>query len=153
MSTRRIIILSLLIFGLISVLWSIPKAKRFVEIDRCLDRGGSWNYVKQECEYGDTNDTWDNKENNIQIDTNKLFNVWSIDPNGPHADFWITQNEFYIADFDGNGSMRYNLWGDSIEVFYPDNLMKGRITFVSNDTLKIIWDNFPTPIVYSAWKK
>jgi len=51
MKKRKSIILIILltIIGLLIY----PKVKRFIEIDICLDKGGSWNYNKSECEYSE----------------------------------------------------------------------------------------------------
>lgn len=51
MKSRKSIILIVLI--IIIGLLIYPKAKRFIEIDICLDKGGSWNYNKEKCEYSE----------------------------------------------------------------------------------------------------
>ena len=44
------------------VVFGVFKAKRWLEIDACLDSGGSWNYQKNRCEY----DTPSKKENRVE---------------------------------------------------------------------------------------
>ncbi len=38
--------------GLLIILtgfWAYPKIDQFLKVDRCLDKGGSWNYESKEC--------------------------------------------------------------------------------------------------------
>ena len=44
------IFLFLAVFGVL-------KVKQWLEIDACLDSGGSWNYEKNRCEYDDPSKT------------------------------------------------------------------------------------------------
>lgn len=37
--------------------FGVLKAKLWLEIDACLDSGGSWNYEKNRCEYDDPSKT------------------------------------------------------------------------------------------------
>ena len=41
----------IIITVLIALLLSIFYIKRWIEIDRCLDSGGHWNYEINKCEY------------------------------------------------------------------------------------------------------
>jgi len=49
------VFLFLAIFGML-------KAKRWLEIDACLDSGGSWNYEKNRCEYDEPSKTTNRAE-------------------------------------------------------------------------------------------
>ena len=76
---------------------------------------------------------------NLAIDTTQAFGIWVQDPDGPHADFWLTSDSFYVVDYDGDGAMPYILDEDKITIFYNDFVQKGIITSTKNDTLKIKW--------------
>jgi hypothetical protein len=89
---------------------------------------------------------------NPTIDTSKFFGIWTYDLDGPHADFRIKRTEFYIVDYDGNGSIPYILNQDSIEVFYPDFVQKGRIISVDNDSMIIKWNEPEEETKYYKWK-
>ncbi|MEL0653272.1 hypothetical protein V6246_17765 [Algibacter sp. TI.3.09] len=78
---------------------------------------------------------------NLAIDTTKAFGIWTQDPNGPHADFWLTKKSFYVVDYDGDAEMPYILDKNEITIFYKDFVQKGRITSTENDTLKIKWSD------------
>ena len=78
---------------------------------------------------------------NLAIDTTKAFGIWTQDPNGPHADFWLTAKSFYVVDYDGDGAMPYVLDKNEITIFYNDFIQKGVITSTKNDTLKIKWSD------------
>lgn len=51
MITKEIKILGFALSVLILGYFGFIKAKRFIEIDSCLDKGGSWNDQKQKCEF------------------------------------------------------------------------------------------------------
>ena len=85
---------------------------------------------------------------NLAIDTTQAFGIWTQDPNGPHADFWLTAKGFLVADYDGNGHMPYILDGNKITIFYNDFVQKGTITSTENDTLKIKWADFEVETKY-----
>ena len=69
---------------------------------------------------------------NLAIDTTQAFGIWTQDPNGPHADFWLTSESFYVVDYDGDN----------------DFIQKGIITSTKNDTLKIKWSDFDIETEY-----
>ncbi|AIZ42466.1 hypothetical protein [Cellulophaga baltica] len=85
---------------------------------------------------------------NLAIDTTKAFGIWTKDPNGPHADFWLTKKSFYIVDYDGDGAMPYILDKNKITIFYNDFIQKGIITSTENDTLKIKWSDIENETEY-----
>jgi hypothetical protein len=90
---------------------------------------------------------------NLEIDTTKAFGIWTQDPNGPHADFWLTANSFYVVDYDGDGEMPYILDKNEITIFYNDFVQKGRITSIENDILKIKWDDIDVETEYVKFKE
>ncbi len=185
-----------LILGLLLIFtgfWAYPKINHFFKIDRCLDRGGKWNYETNECESDpqekhvllqktDSTNSYNQpadeqnrstytvsahntdlenatinrpektKITNPTIDTTKLFKIWTLTPDGPHADFWIKSTEFYIVDYDGDGAMQYILDHDRLTIFHNDFIQKGKIVSVSLDTLKILWDASEKPTLYIEWK-
>ncbi|MCR1025826.1 hypothetical protein NQT66_13470 [Cellulophaga baltica] len=85
---------------------------------------------------------------NLEIDTTKAFGIWTQDPNGPHADFWLTKKSFYIVDYDGDGAMPYILDKNKITVFYNDFIQKGIINSSNKDTLKIKWKDYKEETTY-----
>ena len=85
---------------------------------------------------------------NLAIDTTKAFGIWTQDPNGPHADFWLTAKSFYVVDYDGNGAMPYILDKNEITIFYNDFVQKGVITSTENETLNIKWSDIDEETVY-----
>ena len=85
---------------------------------------------------------------NLAIDTTKVFGIWTLDPNGPHADFWLTAKSFYVVDYDGDGAMPYILDKNEITIFYNDFVQKGVITSTENDTLKIKWSDIEKETEY-----
>ena len=87
------------------------------------------------------------------VDTTLLFGIWTLDPNGPHADFWLTAEDFYVVDYDGDGSMPYILKKDSIEIFYNDFKQKGKIVAVTSDSLSIHWEEAALPTTYVKWEE
>ena len=52
---------------LLLLIITFPKINRFIEIDSCLDKGGSWNYEKEQC------DTINSKEKKKHFVINKLL--------------------------------------------------------------------------------
>ncbi len=89
---------------------------------------------------------------NTKLDTTELFKIWTLDPEGPHADFWFRKAEFYVVDYDGDGAMPYILKGDSLTIYYNDFIQKGKIVSVSKDTLQIHWSESENPTEYVEWK-
>ena len=89
---------------------------------------------------------------NPSIDTSMLFKIWTLDPDGPHADFRITKKEFYVVDYDGDGSMPYILNGDSLTIYYNDFIQKGKVLKVTKDSLIIIWNDVDGPTGFIEWR-
>lgn len=85
---------------------------------------------------------------NLEIDTSNVFGIWTQDPNGPHADFWLTAKSFYVVDYDGNGDMPYILDKNEITIFYNDFIQKGIISSAEKDTLKIKWNDIDVETEY-----
>ena len=90
---------------------------------------------------------------NSKIDTTQLFGVWSQDPNGPHADFWLSKESFLVVDYDGDGHMPYILDDNEITIFYNDFIQAGTIISTANDTLKIKWSDFEKETSYVKFPK
>jgi len=85
------------------------------------------------------------------LNTTLLFATWTIDPDGPHADFVLSRKSFYVVDYDGNGDMAYELKGKHLKVFYPDNIQQGDILALSKDTLTIKWQGAAEISDYVRW--
>lgn len=80
-----------------------------------------------------------------------LFGIWTTDPNGPHADFMINKETYFIVDNDGLSEFPYKIEKDTITISLPDNVTKGIIQKADSDTLVIKWD-FQDPMTYVRWK-
>lgn len=85
------------------------------------------------------------------LDTNLLFDVWTNDPDGPHADFMLTSDYFHVVDYDGNGDMPYELIGNKLKIFYNDFIQEGFIISIDKDKLKIKWKDFENNSEYVRW--
>ena len=174
MNRNRIIILTIGLLIILTGIWTYPKINQFFKVDSCLDKGGGWNYETNKCEFESTEEqdrriytiseyNTDLENENIErpektliknptVDTTNLFKIWTLDPNGPHADFRFNKTEFYVVDYDGDGAMPYILHQDSLTIFYNDFIQKGRIISVGMDTLKIHWTESEIPTTYTEWK-
>ncbi len=75
-----------------------------------------------------------------KFDSKLLFGIWTLDPDGPHADFELTKKSFYLVDYDGDGAMPYIIDQDTIKVYFNDYCSIGLIKNATKDTLKIDWD-------------
>ncbi|MEA4997118.1 MAG: hypothetical protein VB079_11580 [Petrimonas sp.] len=85
------------------------------------------------------------------LDTTLLFDIWTTDPEGPHADFWLTSKSFYVVDYDGDGDMPYELNDINLKIYYNNFIQEGKIISVDKDTLKIMWANFNNINDYVRW--
>jgi len=90
---------------------------------------------------------------NLEIDTTNAFGIWTLDPNGPHADFLFDKDSFYIVDYDGDGAMPYILDKNEITVFYNDFTQKGIINSSNKDTLKIVWKDYEEETIYVKFQQ
>jgi hypothetical protein len=86
-----------------------------------------------------------------QLDTTLLFGIWTTDPDGPHADFWLTSKSFLVVDYDGDGAMPYELTDDEIKIYYNDFIQEGKVISVDKDTLKIMWKEYENINKYVKW--
>ena len=86
------------------------------------------------------------------LDTALLFNTWTVDTDGPHADFVMSKKSFYIVDYDGDADIPYVLNGNNLKIYYIDFIQQGEITAVTKDTLKIVWQD-ADETVYIPWKR
>lgn len=87
------------------------------------------------------------------IDTSLLFNIWTSDPDGPHADFDFSGYSFYVVDYDGDGNMPYELIDHKLKIYYNDFIQEGQIVSVKKDTLAIRWKDFDDVDFYVKWKQ
>lgn len=85
------------------------------------------------------------------LDTAILFGIWTNDPDGPHADFWLTNKSFFVVDYDGDGDMPYELTENKLKIYYNDFIQEGKIISVDKDTLKIMWKDFDNISNYVRW--
>ncbi|AWH83649.1 hypothetical protein HYN59_00305 [Flavobacterium album] len=85
------------------------------------------------------------------LDTTLLFNAWTLDNEGPHADFVFSPKSFFVVDYDGNGDMPYELKGNHLKIYYNDFIQEGEILSVSKDSLKIRWRDAGIA-AYAKWK-
>mgnify|MGYP001768453143 CR=1 FL=1 len=92
-----------------------------------------------------------NNISTLTVSDSALFGIWTTDTNGPHADFMINQETYYIVDNDGQSEFPYNIAKDTITISFPDIITRGTIIKADNDTLIIKWD-FQDPITYVRWK-
>ena len=88
----------------------------------------------------------------LAIDTAQAFGIWTQDPKGPHADFWLTAKSFLVVDYDGDGHMPYILDGNKITIFFNDFIQEGIINSTENDTLKIKWSDIDVEIEYMKFE-
>jgi len=86
-----------------------------------------------------------------RLDTTLLFGIWTSDPDGPHADFQLTNKSFFVVDYDGDGDMPYELKDTNLKIYYNDFIQEGKIISVDKDTLKIMWKDFDNINKYVRW--
>jgi hypothetical protein len=75
----------------------------------------------------------------FEINLDLVYGVWAFEKSDPHASFMINKDEFYIVDYDGDGSIKYTLKGNQLKIFYDEFTQWGKITSVTKDSLKIKW--------------
>ena len=92
-----------------------------------------------------------NNITNSKFDLELLYGIWTVDNNGPHADFELTEKSYYVVDYDGDGTMPYNIKNNTIIVKYPDYNNIGIIKKAVKDTLVINWNN-GIDVTYFTWK-
>lgn len=88
---------------------------------------------------------------NPAFSTDYLFGVWTTDPNGPHADFALDSNSFYIVDYDGNGHRPYVIREDSLIIFYGDFTGRNKILKADQDSL--VLENEDGVVKHVRWKE
>ncbi|MGL1888401.1 MAG: hypothetical protein OCD76_17930 [Reichenbachiella sp.] len=89
---------------------------------------------------------------NTQVDTTELFGIWTVDPTGPHADFWLTKDSYYVVDYDGDGDMPYILDGRTLTIFFEHGKQVLEILSTSNDTLRTFSKEYEYETLYIRWK-
>jgi hypothetical protein len=50
MNVKKIRLYILIILSAVIIVFGYIKFKKFIEIDKCLDKGGSWNYKTDKCD-------------------------------------------------------------------------------------------------------
>jgi hypothetical protein len=80
----------------------------------------------------------------------KLYGVWG-GKDAPVADFNISKAYIDIGDYEGDGRMPYIVDKDELIIFYNDFIRKGKIKFLSNDSLLISWPSGEQG--YVRWKE
>ncbi|MFN3404266.1 MAG: hypothetical protein ACK40G_09255 [Cytophagaceae bacterium] len=86
-----------------------------------------------------------------KLDTVALFGIWTMDPEGPHADFQFSKESFYVVDYDGDGDMPYELINRKLKIYYNDFIQEGEIISVTKDTLKVKWKEYEFVNSYVRW--
>jgi hypothetical protein len=81
-----------------------------------------------------------------------IMGIWAVDPNGPHADFEINKNYYFLVDYEGDANMIYIIINDTIVVYLKDIISRGIISKACSDSLQIVWDNQENT-TYVRWKK
>lgn len=81
-----------------------------------------------------------------------LLGIWTVDLNGPHADFKLTESTYFLVDSDGDGSHSYSISQDVFVIHFPGFDSKGKILKAQHDTLVVIWDDQPQT-TYFRWKR
>ncbi len=92
---------------------------------------------------------------NFKFPKENIFGIWVQNPSKetPHATFSIDDSSFFVVDYDGDGSMPFEINYDSLSVYFNDFIQKGKILRAnSNDTLIIQWTNSNKPTTYYKWK-
>jgi len=145
-----------LLIGLVGVVLLItlfmPKIKRFIDIDKCLDRGGRWNYGKNICEYSDTvslvKESYIKEDNKAKIDSNsvRVNKAKLIDLNNAYEERVLTNEEFLDNMTDGGGVLKgYYLKGQLEKISISVGLSYGQSSFdyyFENEKLFYILETF-----------
>jgi len=92
-----------------------------------------------------------NKISNPKFAPELLYGIWTLDNDGPHADFELTKKSFFVVDYDGDGDMPYTISHDTLTVKYKDYTTVGIIKKAVKDTMVINWDN-GSDVIYFIWK-
>lgn len=77
------------------------------------------NHSKSEIESGSKNEKQKSIIVNPAFPVKDLFGIWTTDPDGPHADFVLNENSFYVVGYDGNGDFNYEINDNKISIYYP----------------------------------
>ena len=60
MNRNRLFILTVGLLIILAGIWAYPMLEKFFKVDGCLDKGGSWNYDTQKCDFGEEITTYNN---------------------------------------------------------------------------------------------
>jgi len=91
---------------------------------------------------------------NFKFSKDELFKSWVENPSEdtPNTTFVIDEKSFYVADYDGDGSMPYQINNDSLIVYFNDFIKRAKIIELTNDKLIIHWNGAEKPTRYYEWK-
>ncbi len=89
---------------------------------------------------------------NSRYPVNKLFGIWVLDLTAPHADFWLDEDSFYLAENDEEGNRPYLIEEDSIHIYFQTQKAKARIVKATGDTLILRIDGGEDN-VYLRWQE
>lgn len=87
---------------------------------------------------------------NPTVSLDKLFHAWVMDVNDPHAAFDLTRESLYVVDSDGNGNMPYVLKGDSLIVYYEDEVQRSKIIRLTEDSMILAFNDYE--LAYVRWR-
>jgi hypothetical protein len=81
-----------------------------------------------------------------------LFGIWTTSNDNPACEFDLKEKEFYLCDYDGDGSRLYKIEKDTLFLDNPYVLFKGLIVKATGDTLVIHWQENEEPQTLVRWK-
>ena len=82
-----------------------------------------------------------------------LFGIWTTSNDNPACDFDLNAKEFFLCDYDGDGSRLYKIVKDTLFLDNPYVLFKGLILKATGDTLVIQWQENENPETLLRWKE
>ncbi|SMD37000.1 hypothetical protein SAMN04488029_3184 [Reichenbachiella faecimaris] len=89
---------------------------------------------------------------NVQVDTSELFGIWTVDPTGPHADFVLSKEGYYVVDSDGGGTVPFILDGKTLTLFNEEFKQDLEILSTKNDSLRTYIKEYDYEATYTRWK-
>ncbi|THU34874.1 hypothetical protein FAM09_23050 [Niastella caeni] len=81
-----------------------------------------------------------------------LFGTWTTSYENPACDFKIDEKEYFLCDYDGDGSRLYKIVKDTLFLDNPYLIFKGLILKATGDTLVIHWQENEEPEKLLRWK-
>lgn len=86
------------------------------------------------------------------IVSDSVYGIWTLDPNGPHADFVLDEQVYYRVDATEEEQLSHKLSNDTLFLFdhdYTDTLL---IIKACNDSLVFNTVGYDVPFTYTRWK-